>query len=146
MKNFILEKLKNYKELSSDMIMSLCDDYYYNSPFKLNLLKDKQKNAKVSDKKFYLSNGDFVVKFQYDDICERLDIFPSKDIVNFEQILKTLKGLMVSKINIYINSGFNNLQQELSTNYSVELVRKDRFLNDNKYEDEIVFSKLDEGR
>ncbi len=142
MKNYILNILKEYKELTSEEITNLVNDDFQNSEFKLNLLKDKTKSAKTSDTKFYVKNKNFVIKFQYDEICKKLAIYPSEDIK--ELAIKELDRLNFVKIEFYCNDSFTQLQKELKENgYEQELVRKDRFLNE-KYENEVVLSYLKE--
>mgnify|MGYP003296614878 CR=1 FL=1 len=145
MKNYILEKLTNYQELTSDEIMNLCDDKFLNSSFKLNLIKDKSKNAKVSDTKFYLKSSNNVLKFQYDEISGRLTICTSNDITkDFESFVKKLT-LDNCKIEFSCNSDFDVLLNILkNNNYVIEVVRKDRFYNGN-YQDEVIISKLKGG-
>lgn len=145
MKNYILEKLTNYQELTSDEIMNLCDDKFLNSSFKLNLIKDKSKNAKVSDTKFYLKSSNNVLKFQYDEICGRLTICTSNDITkDFESFVKKLT-LDNCKIEFSCNSDFDVLLNILkNNNYVIEVVRKDRFYN-GTYQDEVIISKLKGG-
>lgn len=143
MRNKILNILKEYKELTSDEIMELADDGFQNSEFKLNLFKDRTKGAKTSDAKFYVKNNNIVIKFQYDEICKRLAIFPSEDIKKFA--IKEMNCLNVEKIEFYCNESFSQLQKNLKANsYKQELVRKDRFLNE-KYENEVVLSFSKEG-
>lgn len=142
MKNYILNILNEYKELTSEQIMNLVDDDFRNSEFKLNLLKDKTKGAKISDTKFYVANKNAVIKFQYDEICKRLAIYPSEDVKEFP--IRELNNLNVVKIEFYCNESFTQLQKVLKENgYEQELVRKDRFLNE-KYENEVVLSYLKE--
>lgn len=142
MKNYILNILNEYKELTSEEIMNLVDDNFKNSEFKLNLLKDKTKGAKISDTKFYVTNKNAVIKFQYDEICKRLAIYPSEDAKELPVI--GLNNLNVVKIEFYCNESFTELQKVLKENgYEQELVRKDRFLNE-KYENEVVLSYLKE--
>lgn len=142
MKNFILNALKGYQELTSEEIMNLADEDFKNSEFKLNLAKDKTKGAKVSEEKFYVKNRDVVVKFCCDEACGRLAVYPSDDIQGLP--IKELDALEVEKIEFYCNESFDKLQKDLKTNgYEQEVVRADRFLN-GVYEDEIILSKLRE--
>lgn len=142
MKNFILNALKGCQELTSEEIMNLADEDFKNSEFKLNLAKDKTKGAKVSEEKFYVKNGDVVVKFCYDEACGRLAVCPSDDIEGF--LVKELDALDVEKIEFYCNGSFDKLQKDLKVNgYEQEVVRADRFLN-GAFEDEIILSKLRE--
>ena len=145
MKNFILQNLNNFAELTSEEIMNLNNDTQHNSPFKLNLLKDKEKGAKVSDSKFYLANGNNVIKFQYDEECKRLAVFANCDLLNLSNFVAKLKSLDVTKIEFYCVDCFTNLKNSLLSNgYVLELTRVDRFLNNNTYENEVVISYLKE--
>lgn len=51
-KSHILNILKDYKDLSSQEVINLVDNCFKNSEFKLNLIKDKSKGAKISDTKY----------------------------------------------------------------------------------------------
>jgi len=135
-KNDVLNILKEYKELTSEEIINLVDNSFKNSEFKLNLAKDKAKGAKISNAVFYVKNKDTVIKFQYDEVCNRLAVCPSKDIKDFA--IKELKCLNVGKTEYYCNESFTQLQKKLKANgYKQELVREDRFLNET-YENQVV--------
>ena len=143
MKNIILKNLSEYKELDITDIINLPSKTFVNSSFKLNLINDAQKSQNFSNSKFYLSNGNLVIKFQYDDICKKLTLFFSQDTNNIEKLLFTIITLPFKKVETYLNSSFVNLKNLLeNNNYIIEVVRKDKFLINNQYEDEVVMSFL----
>lgn len=143
MKNIILKNLSEYRELSITDIINLPSKLFINSSFKLNLIKDLQKCESFSNSKFYLTDGKIVLKIQFDDICKKISLFFSEDADDIDHLLFTIINLPYKKIEAYLNNSFTNLKNNLQkNNFIIELLRKDRFLNNQNYEDEIVMSFL----
>ena len=143
MKNLILKALPNYVELKSEDIMELNEQEFINSAFKTNLNKDKQKNAKVSENKFYLKNNDVIIKFEYDDQTCKMAIFVSKD--NNGTFIKTIEQISADiKVIVYdCNEQFVDFNLALKENdYSLVVRRKEKFLNNGKYNDNLIFEKV----
>lgn len=147
MKNTVLSFMNNFHNLSSEEVMMLCEKNYLNSEFKINLEKDKTKNAKVSDKKFYLQNGNLVIKFQFDEQTKRLAIYPSGDInENCNSLIAGVDALPIEKIDYFCNADFENLITSLKKfSYVTEVTRKEKFLN-NTFIDELVISKYKDNK
>lgn len=145
MKKEILKMFINFQALNSNDIMNLNGYNFENNTFKLHLLKDQKKGAKVSDNKFYVVKDDCFIKFEYDEILNKLIIISSKEIENLALYIKSLKNFKLKKIEVCCTDMFIDLQQQLlEAGYIVELIRKERFFNNNTYQNEVVLSYLRE--
>lgn len=145
MQNIILEIFKDYKTLDRDYILNLNGSGLANNAYKLNLLKDQKKGVKISDSSFYMAKKNYYIKVSYNEIINKLTLFPSSDLDELSLYIKNLKKLNFNKIEVYCTNKFYNLQKQLlKLGYIIELVRKERFLNNNIFEDEIVLSYIKE--
>lgn len=145
MQNIILEIFKDYKTLDRDYILNLNGSGLANNAYKLNLLKDQKKGVKISDSSFYMAKNNYYIKVSYNEIINKLTLFPSSDLDELSLYIKNLKKLNFNKIEVYCTNKFYNLQKQLlKLGYIIELIRKERFLNNNIFEDEIVLSYIKE--
>lgn len=143
MNNFFEQNLKNFNLLSSEQIIAISEDEIINSSFKLNLEKDKLKGIKISNQSFYGNFGNVLIKIIFNNQTGRIAIFVSKDVEkSFENFINFVENLPIEKIDYYLNDSFVNLINLLKKhNYSVDVVRKQRFLNKNIYQNEIIMGK-----
>lgn len=145
MKNDILQIFAGFSKLDSDDIINLNGNDFENNTFKLHLLKDQKKGAKISDTKFYIEKDGRFIKFEYDEILNKLMIIPSTEMKALPLLINSLNIFNLKKIEVYCTDEFIDLQKQLlNFDYHVELNRKDRFLNHSSYHSEIVLSYLKE--
>lgn len=140
-KNIVLNLLEGCKEISKDELINISDSQFLNSSFKLAFQKDKLKGFAVSESKFYIFYLGVFLRFQVDDICKRVTIYISNDFDLKKSKFSELINLITLKIEVYCNQSFSQVLKHLKNNdFFIELKRKERFLNFDKFEDEIVVS------